>query len=95
MIQLGLVRETQELLETGYGPELPAMSSIGYKQIALMLNGDLSEEEAVEQIKTETHRFIRHQYAWFKLTDPRIHWFDTGSEIDQEVIAVVADFLSS
>ncbi len=33
-------------------------------------------DEAVYKIKTGTHRFIRHQYAWFRLKDERIKWFD-------------------
>ena len=32
--------------------------------------GELSMDEAVERIKTATHRYARSQYAWFKLNDP-------------------------
>jgi tRNA A37 N6-isopentenylltransferase MiaA len=36
----------------------------------------VSLEEAVQQIKHHTHRFVRHQSAWFRLSDPQIEWFD-------------------
>jgi tRNA dimethylallyltransferase len=34
--------------------------------------------EAIDKIKYETHRLARHQYAWFRLSDSRIHWFDVS-----------------
>ena len=33
-------------------------------------------DEAAQEIKYHTHRFIRHQYAWFRPADPRLMWFD-------------------
>ena len=48
--------------------------------MAAYLSGDLSLEEAVERIKTATHRYARSQYAWFKLNDPRIQWLEANDE---------------
>ena len=76
MIQQGFVDEVKSLLSRGYSLELPSMSSIGYREIGKYLVGEMSLTEAVEKIKVGTHRFIRHQYAWFKKTDPRIEWSD-------------------
>jgi len=76
MIGRGLVQEVQDLVHKGYDLSLPALSGIGYRQIVQHLNGELTLEAAAQKIKTETHRFIRHQYAWFKPDDRTIHWFD-------------------
>jgi tRNA dimethylallyltransferase len=76
MITRGLIEETKDLLQKGYNPDLPAMSGIGYKQIVEFLRGELDLTDAVWQIKKATRNFIRHQYAWFRLNDRRIHWFD-------------------
>jgi tRNA dimethylallyltransferase len=76
MMERGLVQEVEKLRRMGYGPDLPSMSGIGYRQVAQYLDGEMTLEEAVRKIKTETHRFIRHQYAWFRLDDKNIHWFD-------------------
>ena len=95
MIELGLVAEVKTLIEKGYSVDLPAMSSIGYKQIGLFLSGELTLEAAVKQIKTETHRLVRRQYNWFRLKDERIKWFDIeDSNAESEIEAVVAGFLS-
>ena len=76
----GWPQEVARLLEMGYSTELPAMSSLGYREVASYLAGEMSLDEAKERIKTATHRFARSQYAWFKLKDPRIKWLDAGDE---------------
>jgi tRNA dimethylallyltransferase len=94
MIERGLVDEVQKLVKMGYGPGLPAMSGIGYKQILMYLGGELSLESAVYQIKTETHRLVRRQYNWFRLTDERIRWLDITGDYSAEAKALVTEFLS-
>ncbi len=93
MIGRGLVAEVEKLVNMGYDFNLPALSSIGYKQIAMSLRGEISLEDAVQQIKYETHRFIRHQYAWFRLDDKRIHWFDITRVKEAEIESLVSGFL--
>jgi tRNA dimethylallyltransferase len=80
MIERGLVDEVKWLIDRGYSPDLPAMSGLGYKQIVSYLKGETSLEETVQRIKFETHRFARHQYAWFRPKDEHIHWFDIREE---------------
>ncbi len=95
MIERGLVEEVKRLANMGYGFELPAMSGIGYRQIGLFLKGEVTLPSAIQQIKFETHRLVRHQYAWFKLTDSRIKWFDIGHQQDSEIAALIAEFVRS
>lgn len=78
MIQSRLVEEVEQLLKRGYSHSLPSMSGIGYKEIGQFLRGEMTLTEAIDKIKYETHRLARHQYAWFRLGDNRIHWFDTS-----------------
>jgi hypothetical protein len=80
MFARGLVDEVKWLIDRGYSPDLPAMSGLGYKQIVSYLKGETSLEETVQRIKFETHRFARHQYAWFRPKDEHIHWFDIREE---------------
>jgi tRNA dimethylallyltransferase len=93
MIERGLVAEVEKLFSLGYKLNLPAMSSIGYKQIGLFLSGKLTITEAIEQIKFATHRFVRHQYAWFRLPDSRIRWFDiTSDNHDSQLVDLITQF---
>ena len=93
MMEQGLVKEVDRLLEQGYSLDLPAMSGLGYKQIGQYLKGDLNLAEAVQKIKNETHRFARHQYAWFRLNDEAIHWFHVGLGMEQLVQSLLQGFI--
>ena len=93
MIKQGFVDEVNSLLKNGYSTDLPAMSSIGYREIGQYLGGELTLDEAVYKIKTGTHRFIRHQYAWFRLKDERIKWFDAENMNLAEVEMAAQCFL--
>jgi tRNA dimethylallyltransferase len=95
MIERGLVREVEKLQKMGFSLDLPSMSGIGYRQAGQFLRGELTLEEAKSKIKTETHRFIRHQYAWFRRDDEKIHWFDIKRQPEVEIERVLAGFLGS
>lgn len=95
MVAWGLVTEVENLLKMGYDLNLPAMSGIGYRQIGQFLKSELSLEVAKQQIKSETHRFVRHQYAWFRLKDERIRWFDIEHQGDTEMERALAEFIKS
>jgi len=93
MIEDGLVAEVQNLLEMGYDPGLPAMSGLGYRQICNYLRGDTDLATAVRKIKTETHRFVRQQYKWFRLGDETTYWLDVSAEPLGSILAMVEEFL--
>ena len=86
MFEVGWVGEVERLLGMGFGPELPAMSSLGYREICEYLRGEVTLEDAVETIKSKTRRFARQQGAWFRTNDERIRWFSGEREgLDQAV----------
>jgi tRNA dimethylallyltransferase len=91
MMQRGLVAEVRSLADRGYGFDLPSMSSVGYRQIGRLIRGEMDLPAAVSQIKFETHRFARHQYAWFRLTDPRIKWFDIRDDTETGAVRLVRE----
>jgi tRNA dimethylallyltransferase len=74
-IERGLVEEVRALLESGVSPTAPAMSSLGYRQLIPYLLGESSLEEAIERIRLDTHRYVRHQETWLR-RNTRLVWFD-------------------
>jgi len=74
----GLLDEVQSLLGGGYSPDLPSLSAIGYRQCVSVLQGKMSREQAVIEIKRATRVFVRRQANWFKPDDPEIYWFNPG-----------------
>lgn len=93
MVRAGLVEEIRRLLEAGYGWDLPAMSALGYIQFRPYFEGRAPLEEVLAQVRRDTRRFIRHQYNWFRLSDPRICWFDATRTPPEEILAVVRGWL--
>ena len=94
MLAAGLVQEVRRLLEQGFTPDLPAMSGLGYRQIAQYLADEISLDEAVALIKRHTRRFVRQQYNWFRLNDPDIHWLDAADDPAPAAIELVRAFLA-
>lgn len=95
MIERGLVREVAALVQRGYSLDLPSLSGLGYRQIGQYLKGEIDLTTAVQRIKHETHRFARHQYAWFRLKDERIHWFDVRNGVEESIQSLIQDFTAS
>ncbi len=94
MIANGLIAEVQSLLDRGYSADLPAMSGLGYRQMAAYLQGKTSREEAIRVLKRDTRRFVHHQYSWFRLSDERIQWFDLSELPYARIRETVEQFLS-
>ncbi|EKD47293.1 MAG: tRNA delta(2)-isopentenylpyrophosphate transferase [uncultured bacterium] len=88
MIKQGLVDEVQFLKEK-YGCEVKSMTGIGYRQICEYLDGKVSIETAIENLKRDSRHYAKRQMTWFK-RDSRIHWIETP----QEAIKLVEDFLA-
>lgn len=85
MIKNGFIEEVRTLLAQGYDPGLPSFSAIGYREISSYINGRITLEEAVEQIKKKTRQFVRRQANWFKTNDLKIQWFEMETGIDKKI----------
>lgn len=77
MIAGGLADEVRSLLARGYDPSLPAMQGIGYRELALVLKGEISEAEALRRMQRDTVRYAKRQWTWFA-REPDIQWLDVG-----------------
>lgn len=95
MMSAGLLEETRRLGEDGYRLGSGPLSSVGYSQLGAYLAGELTLAEAIDRAKSQTHRLVRRQYTWFKMSDDRIVWLDATAELPvAEATQQVADFLS-
>jgi len=91
MLAAGLVDEVRALNAAGVDCGVPAMDSIGYRQVCDHLAGRCTLQEAAARTKTETHRLARMQHAWFRRDDARIRWLDAASpRLVEEAAAIVA-----
>lgn len=82
MIKSGLVEEVEELLKNGFRDGITAPQAIGYKEIVQALDGLISMDEAIQQIKIATHRYAKRQRSWFN-KDTRINWIDADKPLEE------------
>lgn len=94
MLAAGLEAEVRGLVARGYGFDLPAMSGVGYGEWAGLLAGEIDRDEVVRRIRRHTRRLVRSQMTWFRLDDPRIHWFDLECTAPGDIHDVVAAFVA-
>ena len=76
--RVGFIEEVKKLISDGYDEKLPALTSLGYRQVAMYLKGNLTIEEAKQRIKWEHHGYIRRQFTWFRKRK-NIVWFDISN----------------
>ncbi len=91
MVVDGLVDEVRGLLEKGYGPDDPGMSGTGYREVTAHLCGDMTLEEALDRMRSQTRQYARRQLTWFRhqLPEDTMH-VDTSQTLDTQVAGVVA-----
>ncbi|MGH7344286.1 MAG: tRNA (adenosine(37)-N6)-dimethylallyltransferase MiaA, partial [Candidatus Rokuibacteriota bacterium] len=86
----GLRIEVERLLARGYDPALPSLQSIGYREFARVVRGDLDPAEALRLMQRDTVRYAKRQWTWFA-REPGIEWIDVdkagGVEGAAELIA--------
>lgn len=78
MIEKGLVKECQTLLEMGYSSDLYPLRTIGYKEVFAFLRGEMNETEMIALIQKNTRNFAKRQLTWFR-NHPFDAWIDLGS----------------
>ena len=72
MIEEGLLQEVASLQSV---KTINALQTVGYKELFSYLDGNITIEEAVEQIKINTRHYAKRQMTWFK-RDKAIHWYN-------------------
>ena len=67
MLEDGLVSEIRSLLDTGALVRgSTAAQAIGYKEMLLYTDGEMSLEAAADLIKKNTRNYAKRQITWFK-----------------------------
>ncbi|RMA64893.1 tRNA (adenosine(37)-N6)-dimethylallyltransferase MiaA [Ulvibacter antarcticus] len=72
MIEEGLLEEAKLLFKH---KDLNALQTVGYRELFRFFEGDLTKEEAIEEIKKNSRRFAKRQGTWYRKNE-QIKWFD-------------------
>lgn len=94
MLKNGLVNEVKKLLDMGYSPDLVSMQGLGYKEMIPYIKGEISLDEAAEEIKKGTRHFAKRQLTWFKHQANGV-WIDTTGKDSVYTAEKMYDYLKS
>lgn len=66
MMENGLLEEVQSLKAAGLQKDSQSIQGIGYKELFSYLLGEISLDEALEQIKQGSRNYAKRQMTWFR-----------------------------
>lgn len=76
MMEMGLEKEVRSLMSHRH---LPALQTVGYKEMFEYFDGNLNLPDAVEQIKLHTRQYAKRQLTWFR-KDKSYQWFEPAEQ---------------
>ena len=91
MLDLGLCDEAKKYFDAC--PSSTAAQAIGYKELAPYLTGEMSLDEAVENLSRATRRYAKRQLTWFR-RNTDINWiycddYSSNDEITAEAYSII------
>ncbi|MFD0771196.1 tRNA (adenosine(37)-N6)-dimethylallyltransferase MiaA [Bacillus sp. CGMCC 1.60114] len=88
MMEQGLLAEVERLYEDGVR-DCQSIQAIGYKELYEYFEGEISLEEAVMALKTNSRRYAKRQLTWFR-NKMDVNWFDvTNGEKNIEILEYI------
>jgi tRNA dimethylallyltransferase len=66
MMDKGAIDEVKAILALGLSPDATAMKAIGVAQIAEMLAGRLTRQDAIARASAATRQYAKRQMTWFR-----------------------------
>jgi tRNA dimethylallyltransferase len=95
MLEQGLEQEVRALLETEQlSPPLPALRSVGYRQVAGYLQGHYGRVEMIEKAIAATRQLAKRQLTWLR-SDSAVHWLydEDGDPLGQALELIHRELL--
>jgi tRNA dimethylallyltransferase len=85
MVAEGFVEEVRRLVAAGYSPERAPLNSIGYREVASFIRGEITLAEAVDLAKRKTRQFAKRQLTWFH-NEEDVTWVDAHRGAEQALM---------
>ena len=73
MVNMGLLHEVESVCPYR---SCTALNTVGYKEIFDYMDGNLTLQQAIDNIKTNTRRYAKRQMTWFRRYND-INWIET------------------
>lgn len=93
MIKAGLIDEVVSLENRGWGRQLNALRTVGYKEVFDYLQGTVSQDEMIRLIKQNSRRYAKRQMTWFH-RDSRIRWIYLDEQDETKILHNIINLLN-
>lgn len=87
----GLIEEVRAILASGVPANAKPFESLGYKQALDVLQGRLTEQEAIASTQQQTRRYAKRQTTWFR-KEHAVHWiegFGDDPVVQQQILSII------
>ena len=86
MFLSGIIAETKHIISL-YGPHLPMLDTIGYREARDLLKNKISIDQAIELTTTKTIQFSKRQKTWFRNKNNPI-WLNNKNLLKDAIIKI-------
>lgn len=93
MFKQGFLEEVENILARGYSLEDPGLNTVGYKEVIAFLKGEISREQMIRDIQTQSRRYAKRQLSWFRRWD-FINWINLENAGREEALDFIAQRLA-
>lgn len=90
MMEEGLLEEVERVYRKN--PKLASLKIIGYDQMIEYLDGFVSLEKAVENLKRDSRHYAKRQFTWFRQKKDYI-WFNLDRMTEEEILEEMNNIL--
>ena len=94
MFDRGLLEETRHLLERYGTRAVTPLKSLGYRQAAQLIAGQLTRDEAIAAAQQGHRNYAKRQMTWFR-REEGVQWlegFGDAPEVEREAVRAVLGF---
>ena len=81
MVEAGLLEEVRALLSSGIPADATALQAIGYKEFLGVAAGEVTEADAIAEVKLRSRQYAKRQLTWLRKNEA-IHWIYWEKERD-------------
>jgi tRNA dimethylallyltransferase len=97
IFERGLVEETRNLLERYGARAVMPLKSLGYRQAAQLIAGEVMRDEAIAAAQQGHRNYAKRQMTWFR-REEGVRWLDgfgDAPEVEREAVRAVLRFTMS
>ena len=92
-LQAGMIREVQQLLDSGVSPVFLEKLGLEYRYLTQYLQGKWTYEQMTDELGRAIKRFAKRQMTWFR-GEEGLHWLDMADDPVAQASALIDAFLA-